>query len=58
MLSVKEPDGNAKTDVYDADNRTTKETNAAGDVTSWVYDGVGNVTSMTSPTSKRKSTPA
>ena len=32
------------------DNRTIQETNAAGDVTTWTYDGVGNLTSMTAPT--------
>ncbi len=50
VLTVTEPDGNTTTYVYDADNRKTKETNAAGDVTMWNYDGVGNVTSMTAPT--------
>jgi YD repeat-containing protein len=51
VLTVTEPDGNTTTDVYDADNRKTKETNAAGDVTTWSYDPVGNISTMTAPTS-------
>jgi RHS repeat-associated protein len=44
-----EPDGNATTYQYDADNRLTRETNAAGDVTTTTYDGVGNVITVTAP---------
>jgi RHS repeat-associated protein len=35
--------------VYDADNRKTQETNNAGDVTRWAYDGVGNISTVTAP---------
>lgn len=48
-LAFTEPDGNTTTDQYDADNRLTKETNAAGDVTTTSYDPVGNVITVTAP---------
>jgi RHS repeat-associated protein len=44
-----EPDGNAITYQYDADNRLIRETNAAGDITLTAYDGVGNVITLTAP---------
>jgi RHS repeat-associated protein len=48
-LSWTQPNGNTTTDQYDADNRRTKETNAAGDVAQTTYDAVGNVALATSP---------
>jgi RHS repeat-associated protein len=47
--TLTEPDGNTTTSVYDADNRVTHVTNAAGDVTQTTYDGVGNMITMTAP---------
>lgn len=44
-----EPNGNATTFVYDAAERLTQGTNAAGDVTQTTYDPVGNVITTTAP---------
>lgn len=44
-----EPNGNSTTSVYDAAERMTTRTNAAGDVTQMTYDPVGNVMTTTSP---------
>ncbi|MCX6624732.1 MAG: PEP-CTERM sorting domain-containing protein, partial [Acidobacteria bacterium] len=46
--SLTEANGNAATYVYDAVNRRTQSTNAAGDVTSYTYDAAGNVQTRTS----------
>ena len=48
-LIIQEPNFNRTFYEFDADNRRTKETNAAGDVTITAYDGVGNVVSTTAP---------
>jgi len=48
-LSMTEPDANTTLYEYDAINRRTKETNAAGDVTRYTYDGVNNLFSTTAP---------
>jgi RHS repeat-associated protein len=48
-LTVTEPDGNTTTNQYDADNRVTQGTNAAGDVTMTTYDPSGNVATVTAP---------
>lgn len=48
-LAVTEPNGNTTNYNYDADNRRTQVTNAAGDVTMTTYDGVGNVITTTAP---------
>ena len=48
-LAVTEPNGNTTIYQYDADNRRTQETNAAGDVTKTTYDGVGNAITTTAP---------
>jgi RHS repeat-associated protein len=48
-LAMTEPNGNTTTYQYDADNRRTKETDAAGDVTSTTYDPVSNVATVTAP---------
>jgi RHS repeat-associated protein len=49
QIAVTEPNGNTTTIVFDAINRKTTMTNAAGDVTRWAYDGVGNVVNKTAP---------
>jgi RHS repeat-associated protein len=49
LLSMTEPDGNTAVYQYDADNRKTKETNAAGDVTTASYDGANNLIGSTWP---------
>jgi RHS repeat-associated protein len=48
-LTLTVPDCNTTTDAYDADNRQTTETNAAGDVTSTTYDPDSNVETVTAP---------
>ncbi len=48
-LAIIEPNGNTTTYEYDALNRRTKETNAAGDVTRFEYDGVGNLVKIFAP---------
>lgn len=48
-LALTEPNGNTRTYEYDALNRSTKETNAAGDVTRYTYDGVNNLITTTAP---------
>lgn len=48
-LNETEPDGNAKTYVFDADNREIQATNAAGDITLTTHDGVGNIRTVTTP---------
>jgi len=50
VLTMTEPDGNTMTFGYDADNRKTRQTNAAGDLTTTTYDPVGNIASLTAPT--------
>ena len=49
VLTATEPNGNATTYLYDAVNRPTQMTNAAGDVTAMTYDGVGNFATLTEP---------
>jgi RHS repeat-associated protein len=46
-LTWTEPDGNTTTDQYDAANRRTQQTNAAGDVMKTAYDPVGNIVTVT-----------
>jgi len=48
-LSITEPNGNPTTYVYDALNRVTIETNAAGESILTTYDAVGNVKTVTAP---------
>ncbi len=48
-LTLTEADGNTTTDQYDAKNRLSQETNAAGDVIMTAYDAVNNVISVTAP---------
>ena len=48
-LTLTEPNGNTTTDQYDFDNRRTRETNAAGDVSIINYDPAGNVSTVTAP---------
>jgi RHS repeat-associated protein len=48
-LTTTEPNGNTTTYQYDAVNRPTRLTNAAGDVTQMAYDPVGNVVTRVLP---------